>query len=358
MSGILKLFIILSIALIFSFIVLWFGENSGAIIIKWLGYKISISSNFFILGVIIIIITSYFLIWLLGAILKLPYSFRNSYRSMSEDRNYKLLERGILNLLATDVSEAKTDYERIKNTLPKNNEKYKNLFYAFEAKLNQAEGNYLLAKNSYEKLAENKNTRFFGVKGLLEVASLSGNMAQAANHAEQAYKLKPDFKDGAHSLLELYKNSGEIDKAFNFVNKYKSRFRFRKDHSNQIDTDKELSELWIRKVKKLESYDETNQLKRMFIFNHIIKALKYDPANYDAINYLLNYSEKLKEYSKLKKYYRIYWKYNQNFELTKKYLEILFKEGPKRKKLVKSELAHLQKLKNNIDIIEKLTREL
>jgi len=353
----LKLLILFIFALIISVIFLWLGENSGNVVINWLGYKISLSSNFFLAAVIILIFTVLLFITILSAIKNLPLVFKKNFFKRTEENNFKILEKGILSLLSSDNEEAKNNYNKIKNSLPVNNEKYNNLFYAFEAKLNQNEGNYLIAKNSYEKLAENKNTRFFAVKGLLEIASLSGDLSKAATHAEEAYKIKPDFKDGAHSLLELYKNSGEIDKAFNFINKYKNRFRFKKDHNNQIDTDKEISELWIRKVKKLESYDENNQLKRIFIFDLIIKSLKYNPQNIEAINYLFIYADKLKEYSKLKKYYRIFWSYQQNYELTKQYLMILTKNHEKKKKIVEAELNKLQKIKNNIDIITKIKNE-
>ncbi|HCR86010.1 MAG TPA: hypothetical protein DIV86_04965, partial [Alphaproteobacteria bacterium] len=98
----LKLLILFIFALIISVIFLWLGENSGNVVINWLGYKISLSSNFFLAAVIILIFTVLLFITILSAIKNLPLVFKKNFFKRTEENNFKILEKGILSLLSSD----------------------------------------------------------------------------------------------------------------------------------------------------------------------------------------------------------------------------------------------------------------
>jgi len=351
-----KLLTIIITTIAFVLGILWLNENSGIIDINWLGYKIKTNTSFFVLVFVVLFLVLVFLFQLLLTIFNFPSKIKNLFFKQSDNYTYKNLEHGVLNLLSNDLSEAKKVYAKLVNNIG-NDSHYKNLFNAFEAKLLQADGNFIEAKKSYEKLLDNKNTKFFAVKGLVESTSLEGNLTEAKNYAEKAYELKPNFKDGAVSLLELYKNTKDYDSAFNFLKKYKKKIWFKKDFNNQINIDKEYSYLWLEKAKDILKEPNISPLKKILAYDFIIKSLKYDNGNLEAINLLLVNSEKTGNINDLIKYFRKFWAYNQNNELTKKYLEITSKNKKKKAKYINEELLKLSKIKLNTSVLEKLKTE-
>lgn len=346
----LLFFIIIVIVVSTGFI--WLSSNSGIVTFNWLGYNIEITITFFLLLLIVLFLIAFIFLELFSLILNSPSKLKRIFSKKDDEVNYSFLEKGLFSLISGDLKDAESNYNILKKRLGEKS-KYKNIFNAYEAKLLQQEGRYLEAKEAYNKLFDNKKTKFFAVKGLLETNSLQGNLKETRRYAEIAYDMKPDFKDGAHSLLELYKKSGDIDDVFEFLAKYKRKNFFNKDHYNQIDIDKEYSWAWLEKAKEA-FVTADNKAKRNFAYGMLIKAIKYNKANEEAANLLIIKAEELDKISDMKKYYKKHWEYKQNFELTSDYLNVLLNQKGIGKKAILKEISLLEKVQKNDKIVNNL----
>lgn len=346
----LLFFIIIAIAFSSGFI--WINSTSGLVTFNWLGYNIEINITFFILLLIISFFIFLIVFELISLILNSPLKLKKIFSKKDDEVNYNYLEKGLFGLISGDIKEAESNYNILKNRLGEKS-KYKKIFNAYEAKLLQNECRYLEAKEAYKKLLDDKKTKFFAVKGLIETNSLQGNLLETKKYAEIAYNMKPDFTDGAHSLLELYKKSGNIDEVFDFLNKYKRKNFFKKDHHNQIDIDKEFSWAWLNNAEQAFN-NADNKTKSNLALNMLIKALKYNYANEKALNLFILKAGELCKISDLRKHFRKHWEHKQNFEPARDYLNTLLNQKGIGKKTILREIATLEKIQKNDKIVNKL----
>ena len=339
-----------------SFGLLWLFENDGIAIFEWFGYIIEIKTSALIIFLVFASIILYFLIGIIFKIFGLPSLF-SKYRKESRDkRDFKLVEKSIISILSGNNDEAKKSIEKlVLDNKKSESNKYGKLTHALSARLAYSEGNLTEAEYKYKNLLDSKDTEFFAVKGLFESAFLEGDIDKAIKHAEKAYKLNPKIKNGAHSLLELYKKAERWDDAIEFVNNYKRSHRFSEDLYNKINTEDELALLWYKKAAEIfEKYNDKPSLVETS-YNYMAKVLKKKPYEKEYISKAIEICLATNKNNKIQSIIEKSWSNTQDYDLAVKYIKTIqdSKIEIEEKKRLKA-IERLKKINNNEEVFNSL----
>ena len=332
----------------------WIVENDGTAQFIWLGYEVNTSIAFLIFALTAVIIALIVLLEIVVTLIMLPSRINKKYKTFQLEQDLKQLQTGYAALLSGDIHQAK------KVTLKLASEKQSNKYLAnlsdmLAAKVAIEEGNTLLAQDYFQKFSENKKQKYFAVKGLLDTAFKQGNIDEAIEYAEEAYELKPNVKNGAHSLLELYKKAGKLDKAEEFLGKYKIKYLLFKDKNNNIDVVKEEFDLWLLKAK--DYYENSDGFRPSYELakKYLGKCLKLSPNNKEVVLLMLKVCKTLKDEKTAKRTMEKAWDELQSYEVGAAYLDVI--TAPNYKDATKKKLKAIEGLKNisfNPEIIELL----
>lgn len=330
----------------------WVVENNGEISMVWLGYQITTSVAFVIFSLIFVVIIFVLVLQLLYTLLTFPSRVNRKLKEIKVEQNLKDLQVGYAALLSGDFDQARKISGKLIDS-PSKNKSIENLSQMLIAKVAQEDGNKQLADDYFDKFMAKGKTKFFAIKGKLDAAFKAGEVDEAISFAEEAYRLKPKTKDGAHSLLELYKKANKIDKAEEFLNKYKNRHRFFADKYNSIDVEKELAEIWFAKAKDIYSSAGGFKVNLERALKYANKSLSSAPAKQEYVSLSLRICRELKNEKQAKIIAERAWRETQTIELGQIYLEAIGSDNPKestRKKL--KAIEGLSKIAYNAEIME------
>ena len=353
-----RIIIFLALVATISLGINWVVVNDGSIEFIWLGYKVQTSVAFFIFAFTFIVILLIIIFQILITIFTIPRRVGKKYNDYLLENNLKNLQIGYAALLSGDVEQAKKASQKLLDK-PSKNRSVGNLTDMLIAKVAQEEGNLTLAQDYFNKFLGNKKQRFFAVKSMLDTAFQQGKIDEAMDYAEQAYELRPNVKDGARSLLELYKKAGQFAKAEEFLKKYKRKHLLFKDRYNDIDVGKELGIINLERAKHVYDNEKGVSIKDKTDLHEARKlaekAIRNDIYNKENINLLLSIYKQLKQESKARSLIEKVWPRLQSLDLGLAYLDVYtaanYKDSAKKK------LKAIERLKNltkNDEIIEKL----
>lgn len=350
----LRILLFLIIAALISLGINWVVTNNGEIHMMWLGYEITTTVAFVIFSLIFAVILLLLIFQILFTLLSFPGKINRKIKNYQLEQNLKQLQVGYAALLSGDYDQAR----RISSSLmdsPSKNKSVENLSQMLIAKVAQEDGNKQLADDYFDKFMGSKKHKFFAVKGKLDSAFKAGEIDEAISYAEEAYRIKPHTKDGAHSLLELYKKADRLDKAEEFLNRYKNKHRFFSDKYNVINTEKELAGIWFAKAKDIHKKADGFKAGNERAMKYIEKCLAIDPNNVEYVKLALSICKDMKNDKKAKIIMEKAWRNTQSIELGSIYLDAIStgNSAEDTKKKLKA-IEGLKKINFNPDIIDRL----
>ncbi len=273
------------------------SHYNGSVEITWLGYQIETSLIFLLFTTLLVLFAGMLVYNILAFIFGFPSYFSRKIEKRNQNKLFENLQTAYTALLSGDYKASAKYADKIKlNKLTD-----KNLIImkeVLDSSIAKSEGNLIIAEKNYKKLIDDNSTKFFATQGLLNSSFLRGDLTRAIEYAEDSYHLKPDVKDGAHSLLELYKKAEAWDKAEEFLKKYKRRFFFSSDKYNSFSANQELANIYLRKAENIkknklfsdESIEETYKL--------LVKSLDLYPENTECLIYFAHICKLLKKENK------------------------------------------------------------
>ncbi len=338
----------------------WVVSNDGSVEFIWLGYNVQTSVAFFIFAITFVFILLLVIFQMLLAVIYLPKRVGKRYQDHLLEQSLKNLQTGYAALLSGDLDQAKKYSGKLAEITVKNKaigRSLENLSGMLAAKVAQEQGDLALAEDHFNKFLDNKKSRFFAVKSMLDNSFQQGKIDEAISYAQEAYELKPNVKDGAHSLLELYKKAGKLDMAEEFLNKYKRRHRIFKDKYNDINIERELCAIWLAKANEI--YENDNIRGAAEAGKYLEKVIKYDSDNKETIILLLKIYKRLKLESRARKLVEGVWYKLQSVEVGLAYLDVFsatnYKDATKKKlralnalKVITPDSEILERLKDKI----------
>lgn len=342
----IKLLILLSLIAITTLGVNWINKNPGEVEFIWLGYQVETSVSALFVGFLLIILILIILYKILSPIVFLPFNIKKGAQRRKLEKSLDHIGESYAALLSGDLDNATKSIKRLEK-LEKNlnNSGISRITKIIHAKILQEEGNLLLANHNFNELLEDKKNEYFATKGLLDSAFKSGDIEKSIELAEKAYKLRPTVKDGAHSLLELYKKAEKWEKAEIFLKRYKSKHLLSQDKNNNIDVNKELALIWYNQAIELSPSPETTNNINIQAHKIISKAIKNLPNNLDIILLYINISQLIGKHSSIKDKVLHFWKNNQSDKLAEVYLNSIEAKNEKAlKKLKLKAISSLRKI--------------
>ncbi|MEM9962886.1 MAG: heme biosynthesis HemY N-terminal domain-containing protein [Pseudomonadota bacterium] len=180
-------------------------ESPGGITINFAGQELYFSPLGFAAALLVLFFGLWLLFKLVGLLIAVLRFIVGDETALSryfdrsrERRGLEALSRGMTALASGDAKLARSKAEKAERLLKK-----PELTRVFSAQAAELSGDATKAKTYYRALAEDPNTAFVGVKGLLSQAMASGETDKALKLAEAAFKLRPREPEVLETLYSL-----------------------------------------------------------------------------------------------------------------------------------------------------------
>ncbi len=161
--------------------------QKGAVDVVWNDYTISLNLGVFLLGLTVFTLVAVALFRMIGAIVSTPQTLARKRRERARTKGFKSLTRGFVAIAAGDAKRATQLAKEVRQLLPDE----RGLPLLLEAQAARLRGEEGTARLSFEKLLEDKDAAFFGIRGLLKSSLDEGDAAKALGYALTALEQNP-----------------------------------------------------------------------------------------------------------------------------------------------------------------------
>lgn len=184
------------------------ADQPGRVDIEWGDYLVELSPAALVGGVAALAASVAFLVLTVRWLFRGPRALRRARALHRERLGYESLTQGLVAAAAGDAPGARRLARRANALLGD-----PPLTLLLSAQAAQLEGRDEVAREYFHAMLERRETEFLGLRGLIVQASKTGDIAQAHELAERAFRLRPDTPWLLSALLELRSRVGDQDGA-------------------------------------------------------------------------------------------------------------------------------------------------
>lgn len=186
----------------------WLARRPGSVVIEWLGQRIETHVAILILAALLFagVIALLYRGW--RALYKAPKTVGHKLDESRRRKGYRALTQGMVAVAAGDPDEARKQSRKADVLL--NEPPLTMLLSAQAAQLN---GDEAAAERYFQAMLDNPQTKFLGLRGLLNQARKRGDDEAALGYLRQAYKLRPNTPWVLENLSEVSERVGSYDEA-------------------------------------------------------------------------------------------------------------------------------------------------
>ncbi len=186
----------------------WLAERPGDVSIEWLGYRVDTTVGVLLLAVAAIAGVAALVYRFWRFLYRSPRDLGRRVQTGRRRRGYKALTQGMVAVAAGEPDEA-ARWARKADTLLDEPP----LTMLLSAQAAQLNGDEAAAKRYFNAMLENPETRFLGLRGLLNQALRAGDRAAALEYVRQAHAMRPRTPWVLTSLFDLSERHGDLDTA-------------------------------------------------------------------------------------------------------------------------------------------------
>jgi len=186
----------------------WIADNPGTVRIDWLGQEKEWHIGVLIGAAVLLMLVAAFGYYAWRRLLAAPRSARQALDASRRRRGYQALTSGLVAVAAGDAAEARRWAKRSEKLL---DEPPLNLLLTAQAA--QLADDEAAARAAFEAMLLRPETRFLGLRGLVQQSLKSGDAKAALRHVEEAYRLRPDTPWVLETLFDLTEREGRLDEA-------------------------------------------------------------------------------------------------------------------------------------------------
>lgn len=205
----LRIFIFLLIVLLLAAGFAWVAERPGEVLLEWQGTQYQTSLMVVVAGIVILVAAIMITWWLVRALLDSPGLFRRYWKNRKKDRGYEALSRGLIAANAGDAHAARLSLKQ-STKLIGGNEPLVGLLDAQTALL---EGKHEKARERFEDMLTDENTRLVALRGLYAEAEKQGSPDAARHYAAEAHKAAPTLAWAGNAEMRFACLDGDWEKA-------------------------------------------------------------------------------------------------------------------------------------------------
>lgn len=196
----------------------WLADRPGLITVTWQNMEIETSLMVAATAIVALVFAVMFVWWLIQTIWTSPHSVRRFFRARKRDRGYQALSTGLIAAGAGNALLARKMSARARGLLRADQEP---LIRLLEAQTALIEGRNDEARELFEKMAEDPETRELGLRGLYMEARRLGANEAARQYAETAVENAPYLPWAAEATLEYRCQAGRWEDAVRLLDQQK-----------------------------------------------------------------------------------------------------------------------------------------
>ena len=220
----IRIILFLAVIAVAALVATWIGDQSGDVALTWDGWRAETSLPLFVLALMVVSIIAIMLWSLLRGLWRAPRRLQRRRRERRLARGRNAITQGLLAIGQGDQAVARRQAHLAKRFIP-----HDPLTLLLRAQTAQLDGDRESAQQAFRAMAERKDTRLLGLRGLFIEAQRADDPHAAIAIAEEALKLAPastwasqavlGFRcaqsdwDGALAILDNNLAAGLIDKA-------------------------------------------------------------------------------------------------------------------------------------------------
>jgi HemY protein len=208
----LLLFVVLVLALGFGFA--WLADRPGDLSIVWEGRRIEMTLMTAVTVMVSLIAAVMIVWWLIRTIWQSPRMVSRYFRANKRDRGYQALSTGLLAAGAGDAVTARKMNKRTKGLLSADQEP---LIHLLDVQAALIEGRNDEARERFEAMSEDPETRLLGLRGLYLEARRQGAHEAARQYAERAAEQAPQLPWAGAAALAYKTQEGKWDEALKLL---------------------------------------------------------------------------------------------------------------------------------------------
>lgn len=176
----------------------WLADRPGTATLQWQGYRIDTSFTVLAVAVAAIaaVAAAVYRFW--SFLRRAPAALGESWRAKRKQKGYRALTRGMVAVAAGDADEARRQVKRadvLLNEPP--------LTMLLSAQAAQLAGDDTAAEKFFAAMADNPETEFLGIRGLLTQAVKRRDTDKALDLARRAYRLRPKSEWVTNALFDM-----------------------------------------------------------------------------------------------------------------------------------------------------------
>ncbi|HCP01180.1 MAG TPA: hypothetical protein DIT35_06785 [Rhodospirillaceae bacterium] len=184
-------------------IAVWLADRPGVVSIDWQGWRIETSVGVLAFSVFVLIVlgAGIFAIW--GWLRRRPREWSMRRRLKRQAAGLTALSDGLVAIAAGDAVSAHKNTRRAGTLLD-----HAPVTFLLKAQTAQIEGDEESARKTFERMTQNPETEFLGLRGLITDALRDDDHARALDYARRAYALKPRTPWVIDSMVSLLSRAG------------------------------------------------------------------------------------------------------------------------------------------------------
>ncbi|WP_142850529.1 heme biosynthesis protein HemY [Telmatospirillum sp. J64-1] len=181
----------------------WMAERPGQVSVRWLGWQIETTVPVLLLALALLLGVVWLVLKFLGILLHLPRDLRRARRESRYRKGIVALTSGMAAVAAGDSHQARRMARRADDLL-----KDASITRLLSAQAAEIAGDREAAKRHYTEMVDDPDSRFLGLRGLLEISLKEGDRTAALDYARRAHAMNPEAGWLAKTLFELEAGAG------------------------------------------------------------------------------------------------------------------------------------------------------
>ena len=229
--GMIRLLVFAALVLVLGYAFSWLADRPGDLTLVWQGelyqMKLIVAASLLI-GLFAAIMVAW---WLLRTVWTSPYSVNRYFRARKRDRGYQALSTGLIAAGAGNALLARRMAARTRGLIRADQEP---LIHLLEAQTALIEGKHDQAREKFELMANDPETRELGLRGLYLEAKRLGAHEAARQYAEKAADKAPYLLWAAEATLEARCEEGRWDDAVRLLDQQRAARVVDKDEADRL----------------------------------------------------------------------------------------------------------------------------
>ncbi len=185
-------------------IAVWLADRPGVVSLDWEGWRIETSVGILALSVFLLAFASAALFATWRWFRRRPREWSMRRRLSRQEAGLRALSDGLVAIASGDADNARKHTRRAESLLD-----HAPVTVLLEAQTAQIAGDEAAARATFERMTQNADTEFLGLRGLITDALREGDDERALTYARRAYALKPRTPWLVEAMVSLLSRAGE-----------------------------------------------------------------------------------------------------------------------------------------------------